>query len=166
MSNQIRSRTITWEDPEILAREAGKMSGVEFLEALRAGKLPRPPVGALLGHRVVEIGDGRVMFELETGEHLYNPMGTVHGGIVSTLLDTVMSCAVHTTLARGEAYSTAEIKVNFIRPVTRDVKLMRGFGQTIHVGKRLATAEGKLVDVGGKLYAHGVTTCMIFRNPA
>jgi uncharacterized protein (TIGR00369 family) len=139
------------------------MSGLDFMRALKDGSIPTPPVAKLLGYRVTRIEEGLAVFEFEAGEHVFNPLGMVHGGVVSTLLDTAMGCAVHSMLPAGNTYSTAEIKVNFIRPVTRVDGRLLCEGRVIHVGKRLATAEGRLMDEDQKLYAHGLTTCMIFR---
>lgn len=156
-----RTRTVTWTDPGLCAETAGGASGLEYLRAIRDGKTPQPPIASLLGYTMLEIDEGRVVFGLEPAEYHYNPFGAVHGGVVSTLLDTAMTCAVYSMLPRGAFSSTVELKVNFIRPLTIRTGPVRVSGSMIHVGKRLATAEGKVVDEREKLYAHGVTTCMI-----
>lgn len=158
-----RTRTITWDDPKVSARALMKMSGLEWMNAIKDGELPRPPVADLLGYRVVEVSPGRTVFEVETGEWLYNPIGTVHGGVLATLMDSAMGSAVHTMLPRGAAYTTVEFKVNFVEPVTSGVGLIRAESRAIHVGGRIATAEARIVDENRKLYAHAVTTCMVIK---
>lgn len=139
-----------------------QMSGLELLRAMIA--LPPdqvPSIGRLLGMRVIELEEGRVSLAVDTRPDFANPLGTVHGGICATLLDSVMGTAVHTTLGPGLGYSTLELKVNFIRPVTTDGQRLTATGTTVHVGRRTATAEGRVVDERGKLVAHGTTTCII-----
>ena len=161
MSNP-RSRTITWEDPRALAKAAIGLSGLEYLQKIVAGELPPPPIGALMNFRISELSEGRAVFVVEPAEYHYNPIGVVHGGVAATLLDSAMGCAVHSTLPVGASYTTLEIKVNYIRPMTADTGLVRCEATIIHLGVRTATAEGKVVDQKGKLYAHGTTTCIIF----
>ena len=145
----------------ITARAAREMSGLEFLTAISEGLLPAPPIGHLLGMRPVEVSTGRVVFALEAGEHLYNPIGGVHGGVLSTLLDSAISCAVQSTLGAGTGYTTVELKVNFIRPVTSETGALRCEGTVVHAGRTIATGEGRLTGADGKLYAHGTATCLI-----
>jgi uncharacterized protein (TIGR00369 family) len=157
-----RQRTITWEDPVAAAERARGLSGLEFLEQIRNGAIPPPPIAATLGMNLVEVGEGRAVFELVPAEHLYNPIGSVHGGVMCTMLDSAMSCAVHSLVPPGRAYTTAELKVNFVRPITRETPRVRAEGKVIHPGRQLATSEGRIVDDRGRLYAHGTATCMIF----
>jgi uncharacterized protein (TIGR00369 family) len=157
-----RQRTITWEDPAAAAELGRVLSGREFLEKIRSGAIPPPPIAATLGMDLVEIGEGTAVFELQPSEHLYNPIGSVHGGVMCTMLDSAMSCAVHTLVPIGRAYTTAELKVNFVRPITRDTPRVRAEAKVIHPGRQLATSEGRIVDERGRLYAHGTATCMIF----
>jgi uncharacterized protein (TIGR00369 family) len=157
-----RQRTITWKDPLEAAAAARGLSGREFLEKLRNGELPPPPISATLGMSLIEIGEGFAAFDLQPGEHLYNPIGTVHGGVMCTMLDSAMSCAVQTLVPAGKAYTTAELKVNFVRPITLDTPRVRAEAKVIHPGRQLATSEGRIVDERGRLYAHGTATCMIF----
>jgi uncharacterized protein (TIGR00369 family) len=138
------------------------MSGMEFFEAIFAGRLPRVPIGHHMDFLAVEVTPGRVVFQGRPREEYLNPMGTIHGGWYSTLLDSALGCAVHSTLAAGKAYTTLELKVNMIRALSPQVPLVRAIGQVIHVGGQVATAEAKLLGPDGKLYAHGSTTCMIF----
>jgi uncharacterized protein (TIGR00369 family) len=156
-----RQRTVRWDDPAGSMEAAGRLAGLPFLEAIRDGRLPAPPIMRLLGYTLTEVEAGRAVFECEASESHYNPIGSVHGGVISTLLDSALSCAVHTTLATGAGYTTAELKVNFVRPVVVGTGRLRSEGRVIHVGSRLATAEARLTDASGKLYAHAVGTCLV-----
>ena len=157
-----RTRTIVWDDPVPVAAAGAAMSGLEYLRAMAAGTVPRPPVGALIGMGLEEVASGRVVFSLEPAEYHYNPIGVVHGGIAATLLDSAMGCAVHSTLPEGRGYTSLEIKVNYVRALTRDTGVVRCEGTVLYVGGKVATAEGHIVDADGRLYAHGTTTCLIF----
>ena len=160
-----RTRTVTWGDPFEVPKAAAGRSGIELLRDVFAGKLPAPPITATMGFRGVEVAEGRAVFEGEPGEHLYNPIGSVHGGFAMALLDSAMGCAIHTTLLAGERYTTLEVKTNFVRPITVDTGLVRCEGVVIHRGATIATAEGRLVATDtGKLLAHGSTTCLIVRS--
>jgi uncharacterized protein (TIGR00369 family) len=160
-----RQRTVEWQDPVAAARTGRGLSGLDYLTAMQEGRIPRPPVAALVGFTIAEIAEGRVAMELDPAEFHYNPLASVHGGIVATLLDSVMGCAVHSKLPRGRGYTTVEIKVNYVRPVTAATGRVRAEGTTIHVGRQIATAEGRLVDAAGRLYAHATTTCLVFALP-
>ncbi len=157
-----RSRTITWDDPKTSNRDSQSISGLDYLNSIKSGKISPPPIARLIGYRIAEIEHGHAVFELEPEEFLYNPFATVHGGIASTLLDTTMTAAVLSTLSKGFGCSTLEIKVNFIRPITVESGLMRCEGGVIHSGSRIATAEGKVMNSEGQLCAHGISTCIIF----
>jgi len=163
MSNP-RTRTITWEDPRTLAKAAVGLSGMEYLQKIVAGELPPPPIGVLMNFRIAELSEGRAVFTVEPAEYHYNPIGVVHGGLAATLLDSAMGCAVHSTLPAGASYTTLEIKVNFLRPMSAETGLVRCEANIIHIGGRTAVAEGRVVDQRGKLYAHGTTTCIVFRH--
>jgi uncharacterized protein (TIGR00369 family) len=158
-----RTRTISWEDPHAMALAGRGLSGLEYLQKIVAGELPRPPIGALMNFQIAELSEGRAVFTVEPAEYHYNPIGVVHGGLAATLLDSAMGCAVHSTLPAGVSYTTLEIKVNYLRAMTSETGLVRCEAQVIHVGGRTATAEGRVIDASGKLYAHATTTCMIFR---
>jgi uncharacterized protein (TIGR00369 family) len=149
-------------DPAAVAARGLELSGMEYIQAIFAGELPAPPISELMGFRGVSAEPGRAVFEMEPGPQHYNPIGSVHGGVALTLLDSAMGCAVHTLLERGVGYTTLEVKANFVRPITADTGVIRCEGVVIHRGSRVATAEGKLTDAGGKLLAHGTTTCLIF----
>jgi uncharacterized protein (TIGR00369 family) len=157
-----RTRVIQWEDPRLSAAKAMQLSGLEFFLAWQRGEVPAPPIGVLLNFGLKEVGDGRIVFTMQPEEYHFNPIGTVHGGVPATILDSAMSCAVHTKLPVGGSYTTLEIKVNYVRAITADTGLLECIGEVIHMGRRMATAEGKLLGADGKLYAHGTTTCMIF----
>ena len=159
-----RTRTVSWEDPKALAGAARGLTGLEFLRKVASGELPPPPISALMNFGVAEIGEGRAVFTAEPAEYHYNPIGVVHGGLAATLLDSAMGCAVHSTLPAGAGYTTLEVKVNFVRPLTAETGEVRCEAEVIHVGGRTATAEGKVLDAAGKLYAHATTTCIIFRS--
>ena len=158
-----RTRTFSWEDPHSTAETGRSLSGLEYLQKIVAGELPAPPMGALMNFRIVELDAGRATFAAQPAEYHYNPNGSVHGGLAATLLDSAMGCAVHSVLPAGVGYTTLEIKVNYLRPMTRDTGQVRCEANTIHVGRSTATAEGRIVDEDGKLYAHATTTCIIFR---
>ena len=143
------------------ARAARGMAGIDYLRAIRDGRFPALPIARLLGFSLVEIEEGRAVFGVEPGEQHYNPIGLVHGGLLATLLDSAMGCAVHSTLPAGTGYSTLEIKVNFTRPVLADTGPLRCESKLLHRGRQTATAEGRVVDGGGKVYAHGTTTCLV-----
>jgi uncharacterized protein (TIGR00369 family) len=163
MSETERTRTIAWQDP-MLGAEAGRtMGGIDYLRAMERGELPAPPIMNTLGIGIVAVEEGRVVFSVEPAEYHYNPIGVVHGGVASTLCDSAMACAVHSTLSAGGAYTTLELKVSFVRPMTRDTGRVECEGRIIHVGARVATAEARIVDAAGKLYAHATSTCMVMR---
>jgi uncharacterized protein (TIGR00369 family) len=158
-----RTRVISWEDP-MAAVETGKtISGIEYLKALQSGELPPPPIAVLMGMWITEVSEGRVVFAAEPAEYHYNPLGTVHGGVMATLLDSALGCAVQSMLPAGISYTTLELKVNYLRPITTKTGTVYCEGKIIYVGGRVATAEGRLTDAAGKLYAHGTTTCIILR---
>jgi uncharacterized protein (TIGR00369 family) len=138
------------------------MSGLDFLAAIAAGRLPSPPITEVLHFRLVAVGRGTATFEGNPARAFYNPIGSVHGGYAATLLDSCMGCAVHSTLAAGQGYTTLEIKVNLVRAITENTGAVRAEGRVIHAGRTTATAEGRLTDAAGKLYAHGTTTCAVF----
>jgi uncharacterized protein (TIGR00369 family) len=156
-----RTRTVTWKDPAAVGKAAFSMSGAAFLRAIAERKLAPPPIATLMGFDIEEVGEGRVVFTVEPQEYHYNPIGMVHGGLAATLLDSAMGCAVHSLLPEGRAYTTLEIKVNYVRALKHDTGRVRAIGKVIHLGGKVATAEGTLVDGAGKLYAHGTTTCLL-----
>jgi uncharacterized protein (TIGR00369 family) len=156
-----RTRTIQWEDPRISSRDTKHISGLDYLCAIRDGSIAPPPAARLVGYRIVSVDTGRVISELKPFEYHYNPFSTVHGGLLSTLLDTAMTAAVMTLLPAGKACSTLEFKVNFIRPVSSRTGTIRAKANILHAGKQVATAKGCVLDSDEKLYAHATSTCLI-----
>lgn len=137
-------------------------TGLEFLKAMVAGKVPQAPMAETLGFRLVDVADGSAAFEGKPEFRLYNPISTVHGGFAASLLDSALGCAIFSTMAKGEGWTTLELKLNFVRPLSKDTGTVRAEGHVIHRGRTVATSEGTLKDRAGKLYAHASTTCMIF----
>ncbi len=138
------------------------MSGLEYLRALMRGELASAPIAATMGMTIEEVEESRVVFAAEPGEHLYNPIGTVHGGLVATLLDSAMACAIHTTLPPGVRYTTLELHINYVRPVLVSTGRIVCEGRVVHRGSTVSTAEGRVTSVrDGKLLAHGTTTCLV-----
>jgi uncharacterized protein (TIGR00369 family) len=156
-----RRRAVTWEDPSVGAALALEMPGLDYLRGIADGRLPVPPIAKLLGLGIVEVEPGRVTFSLDVGEHLYNPIGSVHGGVFCALLDSAMACAVHSGLRTGQAYTTLELKVNLVKPLTVDTPRVVATGQVISSGRRVATASGQITGPDGTLYAHATTTCLV-----
>jgi uncharacterized protein (TIGR00369 family) len=164
LANPQRTRTVTWQDPLLTAKRGMTMSGLEFLQAMVRGELPPPPIMALLGFTILDLADvepGRVVFTAEPAEYHYNPIGMVHGGLACTLCDSAMGCAIHSTLPAGVGYTTLEVKVNFLRPLTQATGVIRCEGKVIQVGRTVGAAEARITDARGKLYAHATTTCLI-----
>jgi len=158
-----RIRTISWDDPMLGAEVAKTMSGLEYMQAMANETLPPPPIFRLLGITGMDVSEGSVTFTLIPAEYHYNPIGSVHGGIAATMLDSAMGCAIHSTLPVGTGYTTLELKLNYIRAMSSKTGEVRCTGTVIHRGGQIATAEGKIVDANGKLYAHGTTTCLLLR---
>ena len=142
--------------------QARTMDGLALMTGVMNGTFPAPPIARVLGFRVSEVEVGRVVFTYEPVFDHYNPLGSVHGGVAATLLDSVMGCCIHTTLKPGFGFTTLEIKINYVRAMTDKTGLVQAEGKIINVGSRIATSEGRLVDASGKLLAHGTTTCLIF----
>lgn len=156
-----RSLTVSWDDPEA-ARNAGrKLTGIDYMREINAGRIAPPPIMKLLGFRFVKVEEGLVVFECEPGEQHYNTIGVVHAGLAMTLLDSAMGCCVHTRLPIDKRYTTLEVKVNLVRSITTQTGTILATGRVIHLGGWTATAEARLEDARGKLYAHGTTTCII-----
>jgi uncharacterized protein (TIGR00369 family) len=136
--------------------------GIEFLQSIIDGKNPHPPIGRVLDFHLVEVRPGFAAFEGMPSQDFYNPLGTVHGGFAATLLDSALGCAIYTALGKGDGWTTLDLKVNYIRPMSKDTGPIRAEGRVIHRGRTVATSEGDLKDRSGKIYAHATTTCMIF----
>jgi uncharacterized protein (TIGR00369 family) len=157
-----RRRELVWQDPLPSAARGAELTGLDYMRALIAGEIPPPPIAVTMNFTPVEVEDGHAVFEGHPREEHYNPIGVVHGGYASTLLDSALGCAVHTTLPLGSAYTTLSLEVKMVRPITRDTGAVRAVADVIHRGRRQQTAEAKLYAVdSGKLLAHGTSTCMI-----
>lgn len=157
-----RSRTVSWADPMVGAGLAKSMSGLEYMQAMIAGKIPPPPITALMSMTAISAEPGTVTFTCLPDESQYNPIGTVHGGLVCTLLDSVCGCAVQTTLPAGQGYTSLEIKVNYLRPVLASTGQLTAIGRVTKPGSRAAFAEGEVRDSAGKLIATASSACLVF----
>lgn len=142
-----------------------RMSGIEFFRTMLAGGVPPPPMIELLGIRLAEVEEGRVVFTGIAEERFYNGTGVAHGGFAATLLDTALGCAINSAMPAGRRFTTLELKVNLTRPLTQEAGLLRCEAKVVHVGGRTATSEGRITDAKGKLYAHGTTTCIVVDAP-
>ena len=159
-----RTRTFSWEDPAATASAGLKLAGLDYILAIVQGLLPPPPIAQLLGFQIIEADEGRAVFAMEPAEWMYNPLGSVHGGVAATILDSCMGCAVHTTLAAGVGYTTTDLQVRYIRAIGDDTGRVLAEGRVVHSGKRTATAEGHLfAESDERLLAHGTTGCVVFR---
>jgi uncharacterized protein (TIGR00369 family) len=153
---------VEWSDPSLAAREATRMAGLDYLQGMAAGRLPPPPAIRLLGISLDAAEPDGVTMTLPPGAHLHGPSGAVHGGMIATLLDSVMGCSVHATLPSGQGYTTLEIKVTFLHPVTSATGPLIGVGHMVHAGPQMAAAEGQARDASGRLHAIASTTCLVF----
>ena len=160
-----RSRTVSWHDPRIAAAGAMQRSGLETMRAIRDGELPPPPIAMLMQFDIVELAEGRVVFSCALDESVYNPIGAVHGGLVCTLLDTVAGCAVHTTLPQGQAYTSIELKVSYLRAVQASGGPLTATGTVVKPGRRVAFAEGAVVDASGRTVATASSSLLVFPVP-
>lgn len=156
-----RSRTFTWSDPAINAAHLGRRSGLELLRAMIGGELPAPPVLQMLGVDGFEVEEGRVTVYLTPQEFHYNPLGTVHGGVLATVLDTATGCAVHSVLPAGVGYTSVDLTTKFLRPVTVGSGRLRCEGTVVSLGRRTALAQASLTDAAGRLAAHATSTCLL-----
>ncbi len=159
-----RSRTFSWSDPTLIAAHIGGRSGLDLLQAMVAGELPAPPVMHLLGVERMEADEGRVAVFMTAQEFHYNPLGTVHGGILATLLDTAAGCAVHSTLPAGIGYTSLDLTTKFLRPVTVASGALHCEGTVISRGRTMALAEARLTDAKGRLVAHATSSCLLFET--
>ncbi|PWS33604.1 PaaI family thioesterase [Pedobacter paludis] len=158
-----RTRLIEWEDPMKGAKEALTISGIEYLKAMSDAKFPLPPLLYTLDFSVTTIESGNVVFEFTPQEFHYNPIGTVHGGVISAVLDSAMGCSVHSLLPAGKGYTTLELKVNFLKAVTIKTGKLKTIGKVINLGGRTALVEAQLIDDDNIIYAHAVSTCLILK---
>jgi uncharacterized protein (TIGR00369 family) len=160
----IRSRTITWTDPARSRFHGRALTGLERLVAIQRGELAPPPAAALLGMQLEEVEAGRTVFSMLADEVHENPMGTMHGGIVATLVDTAMGCALSSLLPVDAGFTTLELKINYVRAVTQATGRVYAEGSVVHSGGRVATTEARVHDESGTLYAHATSTCLIQRG--
>jgi len=158
-----RTRLIEWEDPMKGAKEALTISGIEYLKAMSDAKFPLPPLLYTLDFSVTTIESGNVVFEFTPQEFHYNPIGTVHGGVISAILDSAMGCSVHSLLPAGKGYTTLELKVNFLKAITIKTGKLKTIGKVINLGGRTALVEAQLIDDNNIIYAHAVSTCLILK---
>jgi uncharacterized protein (TIGR00369 family) len=161
-----RTRTVEWHDPMITAAGALERSGLATMEAIRDGVLPPPPIAKLMQMGVTALEEGRVEFTCELDESVYNPIGVVHGGLVCTMLDTVAGCAVHTTLPAGVGYTSIELKVNYLRAVHASSGPLTAIGRVVKPGRRVAFAEGEVLDAAGRTVATASSSLLVFPIPA
>lgn len=160
---EVRARLDAGVGPGVAKPEQvmGK-SGLQLMQAMLRGDLPYPPIARTLDFQLMEVDEGRAMFQGTPGGAHLNPMGTVHGGWYATLLDSALGCAVHTMLPAGRGYTTAELGINLVKAIGPKAPRVRAEGKVIHCGRQLATAEARLYGPDGTLYAHGTTTCLVF----
>jgi uncharacterized protein (TIGR00369 family) len=140
------------------------MSGLEYMRKLVAGELEASPMARLLNIRIVDVDEGRVVVTAEPTPEFENGLHIAHGGFAATLLDTALGCAVNSVMPAGKVFTTLEMKINFTRAVTRKTGTLTCTANTVHAGSRTATAEGRVLDAEGKVYAHGTATCILFRD--
>ena len=159
-----RSRTTSWHDPhEVISGMAG-VDGLEALRRMVAGEVPYPPIADTIAMRIVEVERGRVVWEAEPGEYLYNPIGTVHAGFAATLLDSAMGTAFVSTAEAGTRWTTLELKANFTRAITLDTGVVRCTGTIVHRGRTVVTAEARAEDTEERLLAHATSTILVLAS--
>lgn len=161
-----RSKRIEWREPMGSAQWAQKLDGLAFLTAIVDGTIPAPPIGSLMNMRFLAAELGSTTFTLDPDESMYNPIGVIHGGAMCTLLDSVVGSAVHTTLPVGFGYTSVEIKVNYLRAVSRDSGTLTAVGTVKKAGRRIAFAEGEVTDAEGRVVATATSTLLVFEIPA
>ena len=158
-SEMLRTRTYTWSDPLPTLSALPLMSGIEWLRSMTE---PPPALATVGGETFEVLGEGDVALTLVPAEHHLNPIGTMHGGIIATMLDTVAACAVQTTLAAGMGYTSLDLTTRFLRPVTMKTGRVRAVGTVVSRGSRTAMGEARLTDEDGRLLAHATSTCLLF----
>ena len=163
---ELRERVHSWTDPLRTAAVAAETDGLTFLLKLIAGEVPPPPIATTLGFTLAEVEPGRAVFVLEPGEYHYNPIGSVHGGVYATLLDSAAGCAVHSMLPAGVRYTSLDLSVKFLRGLGSGSGPVRCEGVLLHLGGRTALAEARLFDGAGRLCAHATSSCLLTRPPA
>lgn len=161
--NPARRRTFEWADPQITAAAARQLSGPEFFQAIADGQLPPPPITAALDFTLTSVEPGRAVFEFTPSEFHYNPIGSVHGGMYATLCDSACGCAVQSMLPAGSYYTSLDLSVKFLRPITTSTGRLSCEGTVTHLGRRTALAQALLTAADGKLYAQATSSCLIVR---
>jgi uncharacterized protein (TIGR00369 family) len=160
-----RTREITWQDPVASAALGAGKPGLEYVRAIQQGEIPPPPIAVVMNFSIAELEEGKAVFIGEPGEEHYNPIGVVHGGYASTLLDSALGCAVHTTCPAGVGYTSQTLEVKYLRPITRDTGAVRAEAHVVHRGRKSATSEARLTSLStGKLLATGTSTCLILES--
>ena len=161
----LRSRTINWQDPLASAAKGAGLAGLDYVRAIQSGEIPPPPIAVVMNFSIELLEEGRATFIGAPGEEHYNPIGVVHGGYASTILDSALGCSVHTTLPAGVGYTSQTLEVKYLRPITRDTGPVRAEAIVVHSGRRNAVAEAKLTAAeSGKLLATGTSTCLILEE--
>jgi uncharacterized protein (TIGR00369 family) len=160
-----RTLTVHWQDPLLGPRLAAQrgLTGLQFLRAIIAGTIPPPPIAQLMGFELVSADEGHAVFAVTPGEQHYNPMGVVHGGLAATLLDSAIGCALQTKAPPGSFFTTIEIKVNYVRPLTATTGRVFGEATALHAGRQTALAEARVIDANGKLFAHATSSCLLIQ---
>jgi uncharacterized protein (TIGR00369 family) len=158
---EVREKTITWQDPLPTADLGRHLSGLDYLAGIAEGSIPPPPIASHFGMRWVSVGHGDVVLAARPDESLYNPIGTVHGGVAATMLDSAVACAVHSTLPAGVGYTSVELKVNYVRAIHGTAGEIRAHGWVVKGGSRIAFAEGDIRDAQDRLLATASSTCLI-----
>ncbi len=164
VTGQTRQKTVTWQDPMPTAQLGLRLSGLDYLTGIAEGRIPPPPISAHFGMRWVSVAEGDVVLATTPDESLYNPIGTVHGGVAATMLDSAVACAVHSTLPAGVGYTSVELKVNYLRAISGSVGEIRAHGWVVKAGSRVAFAEGDIRDAQGKVLATASSTCLIMTS--
>jgi len=163
---QQRQRTFSWSDPAAIAAAGAGLSGAEFFAAIAEGTIPPPPLMQTLDFDGVSFTEGRAEFRLTPREFHYNPLGTVHGGVFAALLDSACGCAVHTMLPAGVFYTSLDLTVKYLRPVTVDTGPITAEATVVHFGRRTALAEGRITNAAGKVHVTATSSCLLLRPEA
>jgi uncharacterized protein (TIGR00369 family) len=158
----VRSRIVTWQDPLATAAAGRGAEGLAFLRSMVDGEVPGPPIASLLGMSLVSVSPGQAVFTVLPDESMYNPIGVIHGGIVCTLLDSALGCALHTTLPAGKGYTSVEIKVSYLKAVRPSSGLLTATGRIVRAGSRVGFTEGEVVDASGAVVATATSTLLVF----
>lgn len=162
----VRTRTYSWSDPAELLAAASGMTGLEFISRMLSGEAAGAPISRTIGMTGIAVKEGEVTFGIEPQEFHNNPLGTMHGGIFSTILDSACGCALHTTLAKGQGFTSLTLEIKFIRAANKDTGPLTCTGRVVSRGRNVATTEAVLQDGRGRLFATATSTCMIFAAPS